>query len=131
MSTLKMIEAYTQNGLRKVRPYYNRRSAFVKGRWLGKSLIDVLVSEFKLRSRAYYLDQIKKGTYRLIRDGVPLVPGHLMTTTIRNHDVLETTIHKHEPPVKQWCSPVSYTHLDVYKRQIPILQLLSLNVSGL
>ncbi|CAI4470366.1 AEL_collapsed_G0020450.mRNA.1.CDS.1 [Saccharomyces cerevisiae] len=104
MSTLKVIEVYTQNGLRKVRPYYNRRSAFVKGRWLGKLLIDVLVSEFKLRPRAYYLDQIRKGTYRLIRDGVPLVPDHLMTTIIKNHDVLETTTHKHEPPVKQWCS---------------------------
>ncbi|CAI4062686.1 hypothetical protein SKDZ_07G4120 [Saccharomyces kudriavzevii ZP591] len=104
MSTLKMIEVYTQNGLRKVRPYYNKRSAFVKGRWLGKSLIDVLATEFRLRSRAYYLAQIEKGTYKLIRDGVPLVPSHLMTVTIKNHDVLETTAHKHEPPVKQWCS---------------------------
>ena len=99
-----MIEIYRHNGLRKVRPYYNKRSSFVKGRWLGKSLIDVLASEFKLHSRAYYLDQIKKGTYRLIRDGVPLVSSHLMTTPIKNHDILETTTHKHEPPVKQWCS---------------------------
>lgn len=35
---------------------------------------------------------------------MPLVPDHLMTTIIKNHDVLETTTHKHEPPVKQWCS---------------------------
>ncbi|CAI2010501.1 hypothetical protein SEUBUCD646_0G04200 [Saccharomyces eubayanus] len=104
MTTLKMIEVYTQNGLRKVRPYYNTRSAFVKGRWLGRPLIDVLASEFKLRSRDYHLGQIQKGTYRLIRDGEPLVASQLISTVIKNHDILETTTHKHEPPVKQWCS---------------------------
>ncbi|EJS43551.1 pus6p [Saccharomyces arboricola H-6] len=104
MSAMKMIEVYTQNGLRKVRPYYNKRSAFVKGRWLGKPLVDILANEFKLRSRDYYLEQIEKGTYKLIRDGVPLAANRLLATTIKNHDILETTTHKHEPPVKQWCS---------------------------
>ncbi|CAI4063178.1 hypothetical protein N7582_002318 [Saccharomyces uvarum] len=107
MIALKMIEVYTQNGLRKVRPYYNTRSAFVKGRWLGKPLIDVLASEFKLRSRAYHLEQIQNGTYRLIRNGEPLVTSQLMATVIRNHDILETTTHKHEPPVKQWRNQVA------------------------
>lgn len=42
-------------GLRKVRPYYYKYQAFAKGRWMGRSLIEVFSTEFRDQTRVYYV----------------------------------------------------------------------------
>lgn len=41
--------------MRKVKPYYFEYKSFAKGRWLGRSLLDVFSSEFRDRSEDYYV----------------------------------------------------------------------------
>lgn len=98
------VEVYFANGVRNIRPYYHGRTAFAKGRWFKKTLLEVLVGEFSADARDMYLEGIKNGKYRIIREGVALPPEEVLVSPIRNSDVVETNSHKHEPPVKQWCS---------------------------
>jgi hypothetical protein len=41
--------------MRKVKPYYFEYKSFAKGRWLGRSLLEVFSSEFRDRSEDYYV----------------------------------------------------------------------------
>lgn len=92
-----------QNGLRHVRPYYKRSKLFVKGRWVGKTVLEVLVKEFRTFDKDYYVQAIKNGRFKLVRkvrgDSTVLDP---LTTVIKSGDILETMIHQHEPPVRAW-----------------------------
>lgn len=92
-------EVYISNGLRYIKPYYSSRKSFVKGRWINRTLIDVLSDEFRTNSKEYYLDSISKGNYTLTRGG-ELIDA--LSTKIRSGDLLTTVQHKHEPPVKEW-----------------------------
>ena len=42
-------------GLRCVEPYYYIFTVFAKGRWIGKSLLEVMSSEFTMHSKEYYV----------------------------------------------------------------------------
>lgn len=94
------VEICVANGLRYIKPYYSTHSTFAKGRWTGKSLIDVLSSEFKSFSREEYLDKIQKGCYQITRGDIKLDP---FVTPIKSGDIIISKQHKHEPPIKQWC----------------------------
>lgn len=91
------IQYYYQSGLRKIYPYYHTRTAFVKGRWHNRTVLDVLVKEFRAHSAEYYGHQIVNGKYKLIRDGQYLDNLSVLDTPIKNNDKLESTVHKHEP----------------------------------
>lgn len=98
-------ESYIANGLRYIKPYYTTRSSYVKGRWLNKSLIEVLTTEFKTHSKDYYLNQIQIGNYQLQRrlnSSSPLQNIDPINDIIKNGDILLMKQHKHEPPVKSW-----------------------------
>lgn len=97
------VEVYFANGVRNLKPYYHGRASFAKGRWFKRTLLEVLVSEFSADSRDEYIEGIRGGKYRIIREGKPLDPEEVFNSPIRNSDVIETNSHKHEPPVKQWC----------------------------
>lgn len=97
-------EIVYSKGLRKIRPYYSIRTSFAKGRWLGLSLLDVLSKEFRAFNRDQYMDGIRKGNYSIVRAGIVLTPLQVLTVSIQNKDIVTTKAHKHEPPVKQWCS---------------------------
>lgn len=97
------VEVYFANGVRNLRPYYHGRASFAKGRWFKKTLLEVLLSEFSADLKDEYMQGIRGGKYRIIREGNPLNPDEVFSSPIRNSDVIETHSHKHEPPVKQWC----------------------------
>lgn len=97
------VEVYFANGVRNIRPYYHSRASFAKGRWFERTLLDVLVNEFNAESKEEYIDGIRKGQYRIIREGSALDPEDVLQSPIENSDIIETSSHKHEPPVKQWC----------------------------
>jgi len=49
------VEWTYENGLRKVIPYDFCYKAFAKGRWIGRSILDVFVTEFRDQSAFYYV----------------------------------------------------------------------------
>lgn len=44
-----------EKGLRRVKPYYFTFKTYVKGRWCGKSLVEVFTTEFRDRDTDYYV----------------------------------------------------------------------------
>ncbi|KAG7509998.1 RNA pseudouridylate synthase domain-containing protein 2 [Solea senegalensis] len=85
---------YFEGGLRKVRSYYFDFKTYCKGRWVGKSLLDVFESEFRAESVEYYKQAAKEGRIRL-ND----TPVEDLSVVLRNNDLLRNTVHRHEPPV--------------------------------
>ncbi|CEP62704.1 pseudouridine synthase PUS6 LALA0_S06e01794g [Lachancea lanzarotensis] len=99
---------YYTRGLRIVTPYYHSRTSFAKGRWLGRTLADVLTDEFKSFSSEQCKDRAHKD-FQIIRDDIELSSAETSTAEIQNKDIIKTTFHKHEPPVRQWSSDESDT----------------------
>ena len=56
---------YFEGGLRKVHPYYFDFKTYCKGRWIGKTLLEVFKSEFRAESVEYYQRAAKEGRIRL------------------------------------------------------------------
>lgn len=56
---------YFEGGLRKVHPYYFEFRTYCKGRWIGKTLLEVFKSEFRAESIDYYQKAAKEGRIRL------------------------------------------------------------------
>lgn len=56
---------YFEGGLRKVHPYYFEFKTYCKGRWIGKTLLEVFKNEFRAESIDYYQKAAKEGRIRL------------------------------------------------------------------
>ncbi|XP_018420860.1 PREDICTED: RNA pseudouridylate synthase domain-containing protein 2 [Nanorana parkeri] len=87
-------ESYVENGLRKVRPYYFDFETYCKGRWVGKSLLEVFSSEFRSEPLEYYKLAAQAGRLKLNKE---LVTD--LNTVLKDNDFLRNTVHRHEPPV--------------------------------
>uniref|UniRef100_A0A146P8P3 Pseudouridylate synthase RPUSD2 n=1 Tax=Fundulus heteroclitus TaxID=8078 RepID=A0A146P8P3_FUNHE len=85
---------YFEGGLRKVLPYYYDFKTYCKGRWVGKSLLEVFKSEFRAESIEYYERAAKEGRIRLNES-----PVEDLSVVLRNNDCMRNTVHRHEPPV--------------------------------
>ncbi|KAM8913704.1 pseudouridylate synthase RPUSD2 isoform 2-T2 [Spinachia spinachia] len=85
---------YFEGGLRKVHPYYFDFKTYCKGRWIGKSLMEVFKSEFRTESIEYYQMAVKEGRIRLNEK-----PVEDLSLVLRNNDHMKNTVHRHEPPV--------------------------------
>ncbi|XP_048831093.1 RNA pseudouridylate synthase domain-containing protein 2 [Brienomyrus brachyistius] len=85
---------YFEGGLRKVHPYYFDFKTYCKGRWIGKTLMEVFSSEFRAESLDYYKQAALQGRIRL---NETLVDD--LNITLKNNDFLRNTVHRHEPPV--------------------------------
>ncbi|OPJ74206.1 RNA pseudouridylate synthase domain-containing protein 2 [Patagioenas fasciata monilis] len=85
---------YFEGGLRKVRPYYFDFRTYCKGRWVGRSLLDVFSTEFRAQPLAYYRAAARAGRLRLNEE-----PVHDLDIVLKNNDFLRNTVHRHEPPV--------------------------------
>nr|XP_046268561.1 RNA pseudouridylate synthase domain-containing protein 2 [Scatophagus argus] len=85
---------YFEGGLRKVCPYYYDFKTYCKGRWIGKTLLEVFKSEFRAESVEYYQRAAKEGRIRL-NDS----PVEDLSVVLRNNDHMKNTVHRHEPPV--------------------------------
>jgi RluA family pseudouridine synthase len=71
--------------------YFYTYETHVKLRWKNKPLIDVLSSEFRTRSREYYLEALKNGTVTV--NSKIVSPNY----KLKDLDLLCHTIHMHEP----------------------------------
>ena len=93
VDTLPTYDTCTK-GLRKVAPYDYVFSAYAKGRWLKRTILEVFSSEFNyFRSSIFYEHAIKSG--------IVTVNGKIVDCEyiLENSDLVETRNHRHEPPV--------------------------------
>lgn len=81
---------YFEGGLRKVRPYYYDFKTYCKGRWLGKTLLDVFKTEFRSESIDYYQRAAKEGRIRL-ND----TPVEDLSIVLRVGVIIQTCLHKY------------------------------------
>ncbi|CCG83251.1 Uncharacterized protein C18B11.02c [Taphrina deformans PYCC 5710] len=93
-----------EKGLRRVKPYYFTFKTWVKGRWIGKTLVEIFTTEFRDRDSEYYRQAIIDGRVQV--NGEPS-NGELI---LKNGDILTHTSHRHEPPVTS--KPVEIVHQD-------------------
>ncbi|XP_030070486.1 LOW QUALITY PROTEIN: RNA pseudouridylate synthase domain-containing protein 2-like [Microcaecilia unicolor] len=85
---------YLEGGLRKVRPYYFDFETYCKGRWVGKSLLQIFSSEFRTKPIECYLAAARAGRLRLNEE-----PVQDLNIVLKNNDFMRNTVHRHEPPV--------------------------------
>lgn len=71
--------------------YFFTYETHVKLRWKNKSIIDVLVAEFRTRSKEYYLDAIECGVITVNNNRIS--PNY----KLKDLDVIRHTVHIHEP----------------------------------
>jgi len=90
-NTLNECEPYIENGLRKIKGYYLTRFAFVKSRWMGKTIYQVYEKEF----RTILNDEVIKK--RSIKVNGKLAPS--VKVILDQNYSIEGTTHFHEKPV--------------------------------
>ncbi|CAO3640251.1 unnamed protein product [Mucor fragilis] len=95
---------FFEDEMRKVKPYYFEYKSFAKGRWLGRTLLDVFSSEFRDRSEDYYRYAIERGLLTINGNHVTV------DTILKNGDVIGHKIHRHEPPCTD--QPIKIVHED-------------------
>lgn len=71
--------------------YFHTYETHVKQRWMNKPLIDVLISEFRMKTSEYYLEAIETGVIT-INDKI-VKP----TYKLKDLDLIKHTVHMHEP----------------------------------
>ena len=79
--------------VRRVVPYVYTFEMRCKERWLGRTVVDVLMNEYKANPPSYYALAIKDGRIRV--NGEADRGSH----TFRHGDVVTHITHRHEPPV--------------------------------
>ncbi|KAJ8325533.1 DRAP deaminase [Batrachochytrium dendrobatidis] len=95
-------EYIVENGLRKVKPYLYVYQTYAKQRWLGMTVFEVFSKEFHDRPAEVYRQAILKGRIKINGKAVPL------DYVIRNSDLVENTVHRHEPVITD--TPIEIVH---------------------
>lgn len=95
---------YIENGLRKVYPYYFTFTTYTKGRWVGRTLMDVFGEEFRAHSSDEYERHIEKGSLTINNERVS--PDYVL----KHNDLLANVVHRHEVPVAS--GTIDVIHLD-------------------
>lgn len=94
-----------ENNLRKVIPYYINIETHVKGRWEGKTLIEVFKSDFGIseqdvledikNEKLYVISNINKPNEKACLKGFDL----LISRPLHAKDLVCHSKHRHEPPI--------------------------------
>jgi 23S rRNA-/tRNA-specific pseudouridylate synthase len=84
------------NNLRFVQPYEFKYQLYIKGRWIGKTLIDVLVNEFRQYDKKYFEESLEKGTLKINHQQVH--PEYILK---RNDFLTHVVIRKENPIIDQ------------------------------
>lgn len=95
---------YFENGLRKVYPYYFTFTTHTKGRWIGKTLLEVFSKEFRAHSSDEYEHHIKKGSLTINNECVTA------DYVLKHNDLLSNVVHRHEVPVTS--DMIDIIHID-------------------
>ncbi|OCF43941.1 DRAP deaminase [Kwoniella heveanensis CBS 569] len=90
--------------LRYCKTYWWPYRTFVKQRWIGRQILEVITTEFRDRSMEYYKHALDSGVTKV--NGVIAKPDLIL----RNGDRLDNTVHRHEPPVTN--DPILVLHIN-------------------
>lgn len=93
-----------QNGLRKTQPYWYEFQTYSKLRWFGRELIEIMTTEFRDRTKEYYVWAIHKGICTVNAKKADL---HQI---LGDGDKICNSVHRHEPPVTD--EPIKIIHRD-------------------
>jgi len=85
---------FDNDDIRSVKPYVYEFITFAKGRWLGRTLINILETEFGGIPIEYWQNAIKYGHVKINDKNVS------ETYIMKNSDKLRHVKHRHEPPIK-------------------------------
>ncbi|VVC24117.1 Hypothetical protein CINCED_3A005436 [Cinara cedri] len=95
---------YFENGLRKVYPYFFTFTTFTKGRWVGRTLVDVFGEEFRAHTTNEYEEHVKNGSLTINNERVT------SDYVFKHNDLLANIVHRHEVPVTN--DTIDIIHLD-------------------
>lgn len=95
---------YFENGLRKVYPYYFTFTTYTKGRWAGRTLLEVFGKEFRAHSSEEYERHIENGSLTINNERVS--PDYVL----KHNDLLANMVHRHEVPVTS--NAIDIIHID-------------------
>jgi 23S rRNA-/tRNA-specific pseudouridylate synthase len=84
------------NNLRFVQPYEFTYQLYIKGRWIGKQLVDVLTNEFKQYDKAYVINALEKGNLKI--NGCQVHPEYILK---RNDFITHVVTRKENPIIDQ------------------------------
>merc|ERR1712142_1279064 len=93
-----------EGGLRKVKPYFYTYQTYVRGRWIGRTVLDVVSSEFRYDNHENYATRLRQGLINV--NGRPTGASYVL----RNQDTLSSRVHRHEIPVAS--TPLTVVHED-------------------
>lgn len=111
-----------ENGYRKVQPYFDTRTCTLKGRFFNRTLLDVLTSEFKVKSEEAHKLDIQRGKYKIykhykkadIQEKLLENPNftneisdynEILNYKLQSNDYYTVAVHKHEPFSVEWANP--------------------------
>lgn len=93
-----------QDGLRKTQPYWYEFQTYAKLRWFGRELIEIMTTEFRDRTKEYYVWAIHKGICTVNGEKADI------HQVIGDGDKICNSVHRHEPPVTD--EPIKIIHRD-------------------
>lgn len=91
-------------GLRKTTPYWFEFKTFSKQRWFGRELIEIMTTEFRDRTKEYYVWAIHKGICSVNGKKADI------HQVISDGDQICNRVHRHEPPITD--EPVKIIYRD-------------------
>ncbi len=96
-------EFVLRNGLRLVKPYYHVYRTTVKGRWFGRTALQIFTDEFRNYDREHYLKRILEDDIKVIRkkkgEKIVIRGSILLDTPLESGDLLIHKEHVHEKPI--------------------------------
>ncbi|KDN45621.1 pseudouridine synthase [Tilletiaria anomala UBC 951] len=90
--------------LRTQEPYWHDYTTHAKQRWIGRELLEIFTTEFRDRTKEYYLWAIHKGVCTV--NGSKASPRQI----VKDGDLIVNRVHRHEPPVT--AEPIRILHRD-------------------
>ncbi|EST04785.1 Pseudouridine synthase, RsuA/RluB/C/D/E/F [Kalmanozyma brasiliensis GHG001] len=93
-----------QDGLRKTKPYWYEFQTYAKLRWFGRELIEIMTTEFRDRTKEYYVWAIHKGICTINGQKADI------QQIVGDGDKICNSVHRHEPPVTD--EPIKIIHRD-------------------
>ncbi|CAB9501385.1 pseudouridine(32) synthase, mitochondrial [Seminavis robusta] len=87
------VDGATEQFIRVIHPYAYTFSSFAKQRWIGRTVLDIYVTEFGSYPESYYKAAIRQGRILVSDNKVDL------SYKIQGKDVLTHIVHRHEPAV--------------------------------
>ncbi|SJX62563.1 related to DRAP deaminase RIB2 [Sporisorium reilianum f. sp. reilianum] len=93
-----------RDGLRKTQPYWYEFQTYAKQRWFGRELIEIMTTEFRDRTKEYYVWAIHRGICTVNAQKAAI------HQPIGDGDKICNSVHRHEPPVTD--EPIKIIHRD-------------------